>query len=323
MSAIRNVLFVLACMMCAPLGYAQTYPNKPVRIICPFPAGGLSDNFLRALAQGLTKQWGQQVLVENRPGANTMIAADTTAKSPPDGYTIMVGGIGPHGINPSLYKKLPYDVMRDFAPLVHMANQPNILVVNSASSYRSVQDLVAAARAKPGAVTYASNGAGSSQHLCAALFALTMQIELTHVPYKGAAPAITAMLAGEVDHLFGGPADMTPHIRSGRFRPLAITGAKRLPAFPDVPTMAQAGVANYEVSTWFGYFAPAATPPEILDRLNAEINKALQDPAIRNLLEAQGSVELVGGSREQFAEFVKAEIAKWARIVKQSGASAE
>jgi tripartite-type tricarboxylate transporter receptor subunit TctC len=277
----------------------------------------------RQIGNALSRSLGQPVVVENRAGANGIIGTDYVAKSPPDGYTIMVGGIGPHGINPSLYKKLPYDVMRDFAALVHMANQPNILVVNSASSYRSVQDLVAAARAKPGAVTYASNGAGSSQHLCAVLFALTMEIELTHVPYKGAAPAITGMLAGEVDHLFGGPADMTPHIRSGRFRPLAVTGAKRLPSFPDVPTMAQAGVANYEVSTWFGYFAPTGTPAEILDRLNAEINKALHDPGIRNLLEAQGSVELVGGSREQFAGFVRNELAKWADIVKRSGASVD
>jgi tripartite-type tricarboxylate transporter receptor subunit TctC len=309
--------------LCSGIAFAQTYPSKPIRTVVPYPAGGYYDTMARQIGNALSRSLGQPVVVENRAGANGIIGTDYVAKSPPDGYTIMVGGIGPHGINPSLYKKLPYDVMRDFAALVHMANQPNILVVNSASSYRSVQDLVAAARAKPGAVTYASNGAGSSQHLCAVLFALTMEIELTHVPYKGAAPAITGMLAGEVDHLFGGPADMTPHIRSGRFRPLAVTGAKRLPSFPDVPTMAQAGVANYEVSTWFGYFAPAGTPAEILDRLNAEINKALHDPGIRNLLEAQGSVELVGGSREQFAGFVRNELAKWADIVKRSGASVD
>jgi tripartite-type tricarboxylate transporter receptor subunit TctC len=317
----KTVAAVLA--LCSSIALAQTYPLKPIRTVVPYPAGGYYDTMARQIGNALSRSLGQPVVVENRAGANGIIGTDYVAKSPPDGYTIMVGGIGPHGINPSLYKKLPYDVMRDFAALVHMANQPNILVVNSASSYRSVQDLVAAARAKPGAVTYASNGAGSSQHLCAVLFALTMEIELTHVPYKGAAPAITGMLAGEVDHLFGGPADMTPHVRSGRFRPLAVTGAKRLPAFPDVPTMAQAGVANYEVSTWFGYFAPAGTPAEILDRLNAEINKALHDPGIRNLLEAQGSVELVGGSREQFAGFVRNELAKWADIVKRSGASVD
>ena len=308
---------------CTSVAFAQAYPSKPIRSIVPYPAGGYYDTIARQVGNRLSRTLGQPVVVENRAGANGIIGTEYVAKSTPDGYTIMVGGIGPHGINPSLYKKLPYDPVRDFAPIAHIANQPNILVVNSASPFRSVQDIVAAARAQPGRVTYASNGAGSSQHLCAVLFSLTMGIELTHVPYKGAAPATTAMLAGEADQLFGGPSDMTPHIKSGRFRPLAVTSSKRLPAYPEVPTMAQAGVANYEVSTWFGYFAPAGTPPEILERLNSEIEKALQDPPTRAVLEAQGSAELVGGSRERFGEFVRAEVAKWARIVKESGASVE
>ena len=322
MKSIRNWAALLLATCCS-IALAQPYPSKPIRSVVPYPAGGYYDTIARQVGNRLSRTLGQPVVVENRAGANGIIGTEFTAKSPPDGYTIMVGGIGPHGINPSLYRKLPYDPVRDFAPIAHIANQPNILVVNSASAFRLVQDIVAAARAQPGRVTYASNGAGSSQHLSAVLFALTMGFELTHVPYKGAAPATTAMLAGEADHLFGGPLDMTPHIRSGRFRALAVTSSKRLPAYPDVPTMAQAGVANYEVSTWFGYFAPAGTPPEILERLNGEIEKALQDPPTRAMLEAQGSAELVGGSRERFGEFVKAEVVKWAKIVKESGASVE
>ena len=305
------------------LALAQSYPTKTVRTVVPYPAGGYYDMIGRQIAQKLGRALGQPVIVENRAGANGIIGTEFTAKSAADGYTIMVGGIGPHGINASLYKKLPYDPVRDFAPIVHIANQPNILIVNSASSLRSVQDIVAAARAKPGHVTYASNGAGSSQHLSATLFALTMGIQLTHVPYKGGGPATIAMLGGEADHLFGGPSEMFPHIKAGKFRALAVTGTRRLPAFPEVPTMVEAGVPNYEVSTWFGYFAPAGTPAEIVDRLNAEINRALHEPDTRAALEAQGSVELVGGSKDAFGDFVKSEIAKWARIVKESGATAE
>jgi tripartite-type tricarboxylate transporter receptor subunit TctC len=305
------------------LALAQSYPTKTVRTVVPYPAGGYYDMIGRQIAQKLGRALGQPVIVENRAGANGIIGTEFTAKSAADGYTIMVGGIGPHGINASLYKKLPYDPVRDFAPIVHIANQPNILIVNSASSFRSVQDIVAAARAKPGHVTYASNGAGSSQHLSATLFALTMGIQLTHVPYKGGGPATIAMLGGEADHLFGGPSEMFPHIKAGKFRALAVTGTRRLPAFPEVPTMVEAGVPNYEVSTWFGYFAPAGTPAEIVDRLNAEINRALHEPDTRAALEAQGSVELVGGSKDAFGDFVKSEIAKWARIVKESGATAE
>jgi len=321
---VNSLWKIVALSLWATLAAAQSYPTKPIRTVVPYPAGGYYDMIGRQIGQKLTRALGQPVVVENRAGANGIIGTEFTAKSPPDGYTIMVGGIGPHGINPSLYKKLPYDAMRDFAPVVQVARQPNILVVNaSTSKFHSVQDIVAAARARPGHITYASNGAGSSQHLSATLFALSMGIQLTHVPYKGGAPALTAMLAGEADHLFGGPSEMLPHIKSGKLRPLAVTSTRRLPAFPEVPTMVEAGVANYEVSTWFGYFAPAGTPLEIVDRLNAEINKALQEPDTRAALEAQGSVELVGGSKEQFGEFVKTEIAKWARIVKESGASVE
>jgi tripartite-type tricarboxylate transporter receptor subunit TctC len=316
-------LVALSLTLWGSLALAQGYPTKPIRTVVPYPAGGYYDMIGRQVGQKLSRALGQPVLVENRAGANGIIGTDFTAKSAPDGYTIMVGGIGPHGINPSLYKKLPYDAVRDFAPVVQIARQPNILVVNAASKFYSVQDIVAAARAKPGHVTYASNGAGSSQHLSATLFALTMGLQLIHVPYKGGAPALTAMLAGEADHLFGGPSEMVPHIKSGKLRALAVTSTKRLPAFPDVPTMVEAGVPSYEISTWFGYFAPAGTPAEIVDRLNAEINRALQEPDTRTALEAQGSVELVGGSKQQFGDLVKAEIAKWARIVKESGATVE
>ena len=314
---------LLSLALWSGVALAQGYPGKPIRTVVPYPAGGYYDMIGRHVGVKLSRALGQAVVVENRVGANGIIGTDFTAKSAPDGYTIMVGGIGPHAINPSLYKKLPYDAVRDFTPIVQIANQPNILVVHPTSSYRSVQDLVSAARANPGRLTYASNGPGSSQHLSAVLFALTMGLELTHVPYKGAAPANTAMLAGEVDLLFGGTAENFPQIRAGKLRPLALTSRRRLAEVPEVPTMVEAGVPNYEVSSWFGYFAPAGTPVEIVERLNSEINKALNEPDTRSALEAQGSAELVGGTRQQFAEFVRAEIAKWARIVKESGATVE
>jgi tripartite-type tricarboxylate transporter receptor subunit TctC len=318
-----KLLFKAFLLLWSAVAAAQSYPTKPIRTVVPYPAGGYYDMIGRQIGQKLGRALGQPVVVENRAGANGIIGTEFTARSAPDGYTIMVGGIGPHGINPSLYRKLPYDALRDFAPVVQVARQPNILVVNAASRFNSVQEIVAAARAKPGHVTYASNGAGSSQHLSATLFALSTGIQLIHVPYKGGAPALTAMLAGEADHLFGGPSEMLPHIKSGRLRPLAVTSVRRLPAFPEVPTMVEAGVQNYEISSWFGYLVPAGTPVEIVDRLNAEINKALQEPDTRTALEAQGSVELVGGTKEQFGDFIKAEIAKWASIVKQAGVSAE
>jgi tripartite-type tricarboxylate transporter receptor subunit TctC len=300
---------------------AQAYPNKPLKTVVPYPAGGYYDMMARTMSQKLSGYLGQPVVVENRAGANGIIGTEFVAKSAPDGYTVMVGGIGPHGINPGLYAKLPYDAVKDFAPILHVASQPNILVVPASSKLNSVKELIDAARARPGHITYASNGAGSSQHLSAVLFAITMKLELSHIPYKGGGPALAGMLGAQADHLFGGPAEMLPHIRAGKLRPLAVTSEKRIPAVPNVPTMIEAGVPNYEISAWFGFLAPAGTPKDIVQKLNTELNKSMREPDVKDALEAQGSVELIGGTPEHFANFIKTEIVKWTKIVKDSGAT--
>jgi len=271
----------------------------------------------------VSESLGQPMVVENRVGAGGSLGTEFTAKAPPDGYTIMVGGIGPHGIAPSLYANLPYDPVKDFAPIIHVATTPNILVVHPASPLHSVQDLVAAARQKPGALSYASNGNGTSQHLAAEMLATTMGLKLNHVPFKGSAPAITAMLGGQVDFAFAVAPDALPHVKAGKLRALAVTSAKRAAPLPDVPTMIEGGVPDYEATAWFGYFAPAGTPREIVDRLNAEIARALVAPDVRERLAPGELSELPSGTPERFGALVKSEIAKWSRVVKESGAKVD
>jgi tripartite-type tricarboxylate transporter receptor subunit TctC len=299
---------------------AQPYPSKPIRVVVPNPAGGFYDLIARSVGQKVGDSIGQPMVVENRVGAGGSLGTEFTAKSPPDGYTIMVGGIGPHGIAPSLYSKLPYDPVKDFAPIILVATTPNILVVHPDSPFKSVQDIVAAARAKPGGVSYASNGNGTSQHLSAEMFATTMGLKFNHVPFKGSAPAVAAMLGGQVDFAFAVAPDALAHVKAGKLRALAVTGAKRAAPLPDVPTMAEAGVPGYEATAWFGYLAPAGTPREIVDRLNVEIGKALESAEVRDRLAPGGLSELPGGTPERFGDFVKSEIAKWSKVVKESGA---
>jgi tripartite-type tricarboxylate transporter receptor subunit TctC len=303
--------------------FAQPYPSKPIKVVVPNPAGGYYDVIARTVGQKLADPLGQPMVVENRVGAGGILGTEYTAKSPPDGYTIMVGGIGPHGIVPSLYAKLPYDPVKDFAPIILVATTPNILVVHPSAPFQSVQDLVAAARQRPGALSYASNGNGTSQHLSAEMLALAMGLKLNHIPFKGSAPAVTAMLAGQVDFAFAVAPDALAHVKGGKLRALAVTSAQRAAPLPDVPTMSEAGVPDYEAIAWFGYFAPAGTPREIVDRLNAEIAKALAAPDVRERIAPGGLSELPGGTPEQLGEFVKSEIAKWSRVVKASGAKVD
>jgi tripartite-type tricarboxylate transporter receptor subunit TctC len=302
---------------------AQPWPSKPIRVIVPYPAGGFYDTVARLIGVKMADDFGQPVLVENRVGAGGIVGTDHVAKSPPDGYTIMVGGIGPHGINPGLYPKLPYDPVRDFEPIVHVVNAANILVVHPSVPAPSLRELVALARAKPGGLNYASNGSGTSPHLAAEMFASAMDIKLTHIPYKGSAPATTAMLGGQTHMAFNNAGDVLQHIRAGKLRALAVTGAKRLPALPEIPTMQESGVPGYEAVAWWAYYAPAGTPRDIVNRLNGQINKAIQLPDVRDRLSVQGSAEIVGGSPEQLAAFMKGEIAKWSRVIKASGATAD
>ena len=312
---------LLACSLAgfALAALAQSYPAKPVRMIVPYPAGGYYDLLARAIGQKLTEAWGQSLLVENRAGANGIVGTELVAKSVPDGYTIMMGGIGPHGINPGLYPKLPYDPLRDFAPVIHVATAPNVLVVHPTNPVRSVAELATLARAKPGQLTFASNGSGSSNHLSAEMFQSIMGVQMVHVPYKGSAPAVTDMLGGQVTMLFGTMGDVVPHIRTGKLRALAVTGARRIPALPDVPTMVEAGVPGYEATAWFGVLAPIATPTEIVHRLNQDIGRVLQMPDVLEKITLQGSAEIIGGAPEQFGALLRAEIAKWQKVIRESG----
>ena len=308
----------------APAAVAQgVYPARPVKIVEPYPAGGYYDVASRVLGQKFTEALGQPFVVENRPGANAIVGTEFTAKSAPDGYTIMMGGIGPHAINPSLYPKLSYDPVKDFAPVILVSMTPNALVANPGSAAKSVKELVEIARSQPGRINYASNGSGSSVHLCAELLGTMTGTRFNHVPFKGSAPAITATLGGQTEFAFATAGDVLAHIRGDKLRALAVTSARRIPALAETPTMIEAGVPGYEATAWFALFAPAATPREIVARLNAVAGKALQTDEVRERLAPQGSADLVGGSPEQLASLVKSEVIKWSKVVKESGATAD
>ena len=323
MRRIRQIAigFLLACAAAGV--WAQAYPTKPVHFVVPYPAGGYYDLLARVIGAKLSENWGQPVLVENRVGANGMVGTDFVAKSAPDGYTIIMGGIGPFGISPGLYTKMAYDPVRDFAPVIHVASAPNVLVVHPSVNARSVKELIALARSQAGALTFSSAGSGSSQHLSGEMFDSMVGVKMTHVPYKGSAPSITAVLGGQVSLLFGTMADVVTHIRAGKLRALAVTSARRIPALPDVPTMIEAGVPGYEATAWFGVFAPAATPNDLVVKLNQDIGRILQMPDVLERISQQGSAEIIGGTPEQYGAFARAEIAKWAKVVKDSGAKAD
>jgi tripartite-type tricarboxylate transporter receptor subunit TctC len=301
---------------------AQTYPDKPIRLVVPFPAGGTTDILARAVGQKLGEHLGQQVVVDNKPGAGGNIGSDIVAKSAPDGYTLVMGTVGTHAINASLYKKMPYDHIKDFVPVSLVALVPNILVVHPSVPANSVKELIAYAKANPGKLNFASSGNGTSIHLSGELFKTTAGVEMTHVPYKGSAPAVTDLLGGQVQLMFDNMPSALPHVKAGKLKALGVTTAKRFPAAPDIPTIAEAGVPGYEASSWFGVLAPAGTPKEIVNKLSSEIAKILQTPEIKERLLSQGA-EPVGNTPDQFAAFIKAETAKWAKVVKESGATVD
>ncbi len=321
MKLLFAIVFALGLV---PAALAQTaYPSRPVRIIVPYPAGGYYDVSSRVLGQKFSEALGQPFVIENRPGANAIVGTELTAKSAPDGYTIMMGGIGPHAINSSLYPKLSYDPVRDFAPVILVSMTPNALVVHPALAAKSVRELTALARAQPGKLNYASNGSGSSVHLCAEMLGTMTGTKFNHVPFKGSAPAITATLGGQTEFAFATAGDVLAHIRGGKLRALAVTSAKRIPALADTPTMIEAGVPGYEATAWFALFAPAGTPREIIARLNGVAAKALETEEVRERLAPQGSAELTGGPPELLGNLVKSEIVKWSRVVRDSGATAD
>ncbi|RDK09097.1 tripartite tricarboxylate transporter substrate binding protein [Cupriavidus lacunae] len=326
---------VVALLLSASLGAlasqpalaADPYPAKPIRLVVPFAAGGTTDILARAVAAELAKLPGWNVVVDNKPGAGGNIGADIVAKAAPDGYTLLMGTVGTHGINQSLYGKLPFDPIKDFAPITEVAAVPNVLVLNPAFAQQnkidSVKDLIAYARANPGKLNMASSGNGTSIHLAGELFKTQTRTFMVHFPYKGSGPALTDLAGGTMQVMFDNLPSSMALIKSGKLKALAVTSARPSPALPGVPTVAQAaGLPQYEASSWFGMLAPAGTPPDIVHRIRQEVAKALGAPAVRERLQAQGA-EPVGNTPEQFAAFIHAETAKWARVVKDSGAKVD
>ena len=291
------------------------YPTRPIKLISPWAPGGANDIFCRALAQKLTESLGQPVVVENKPGAAGTIGSDIAAKAPADGYTLVMGSSPTHSIAPGLYPKLPYDPLKDFAPVTLAAVVPNILVVNPALPIHSVKELIDYAKANPGKLNFSSTGNGSSQHLFGELFKFLAGINIVHVPYKGTAPALNDLLSNQVQMAFENPPALLPHIQAGRLRALAIAGTKRSASLPDLPTVAEAGVPGYDVSVWFGIFAPAGTPKPIVDQLNNAISTALASPDIKTRMDGFGA-EIIATGPEGFDAYLRNEIPKWAAIIK-------
>jgi tripartite-type tricarboxylate transporter receptor subunit TctC len=302
----------------APAGY----PNRPVKLVIPFPPGGPLDIVGRTIAQKVTDDWGQSVVVDNRPGAGGNIGADIVAKSAPDGYTILMGALSTHAVNPSLYAKMPYDAVADFAPITLVAVTPNVLVVNAALPVNSANEFIAYAKANSGKLAFGSGSNGSAGHLAGELFKVDIGAQIIHVPYKGGAPATQALLAGDTQFMFDNLANAMPQVKAGKLKALAVTTAQRSKLAPELPTMAEAGLQGFDISTWFGLFAPAHTPPDIIAKWNSEVAKILNSPEMREKLVAQGA-EPAPMTPEQFAAFVKSEIAKYAKIVKASGAKVD
>ena len=330
MNPTRRTLAAAAAVAAATLvlpapAWAQTdaaWPSKPIKWVVPFPPGGAMDVIARTLGEKAARELGQAVVVENRPGAGGNIGADYVAKQPADGYTIMITSIG-MATNRALYPKLTYDPVRDFAPISLLAVVPNVLVVNAANtSDRSVKDVVARAGREPGKLTYASAGNGTSIHLAGEVFASMAGVQMTHIPYKGSGPAVTDMLGGQVDLMFDSITSARPHIQSGKLRALAVTTARRSPALPDVPTVAEAGVPGYEVSPWFAVFARTGTPPEVIARLNKVLNDAMKQPETLRKLESVGA-EPIGSTPQELATHLNRELERWGKLIQQRNIRAD
>ena len=313
--------FVAVLTLLAGTVAAQPYPSKAVRVIAGFPPGSGADITARVIGVKLYEATGQQFFVENRPGAGSNIAAEVAAKSAPDGYTLFIGTVA-NTINATLYSKLPFDFVRDFAPVALTTAAPNVLVLHPSVPARSVKELVALAKSRPGQLNFASAGTGTAPHLSGELFNAMAGVKMTHIPYKGSPPAVIDLVAGSVDVMFSPASTVIPHVKSGRLRALAVTTVARLPSLPELPTVAESGLKGYETITWFGFVVPAKTPPAIVTRLNTEIVKALSLLDVRSQFEIQG-IEIIGGTPERFADYIREEIAKWARVIRLSGAKAD
>jgi tripartite-type tricarboxylate transporter receptor subunit TctC len=294
--------------------WGQQYPSKPLKMILPFPAGGPTDIVARSMSQGLAEALGHNVVIDNRPGGGGIIGATLAAKSAGDGYTLFLGGITTFGVAPSVHKNLPFDPVKDFLPVTQATRQPIMLMIHPSLPVKSVREFIALAKSRPGEINYASSGPGGSGHMAGELFKLIAGVNVVHIPYKGAPPALNELIAGQVQVMFGTMLAAVPHVRSGRVRAIAVTGAQRTKALPDVLTFAQAGLAAYDASSWNGVFVPAGTPRAVVDRLNTELVHILKTPNVLERLEQDGA-EPAPSTPEEFGLFIKSEIGKWAKVV--------
>jgi tripartite-type tricarboxylate transporter receptor subunit TctC len=318
---LKSYLALTGLVLMAPcLGaFAQAWPSKPIRVVVPFPAGGGTDIIARETSQRVAASTGWTFVIDNKPGAGGNLGVDAVAKAPADGYTIVLGQTSNLAINPTLYAKMPYDPQRDLVPIVLLANAPLVMVTGLGTPLKTLADAVSAAKAKPGALNFASPGNGTVAHLTSVMFQKAAGIHMQHIPYKGAAQALTDVISGTVELYMSSVPTLIGHIRSNKLRPLAVTSAKRADDLPQVPTINESGFSGFDAVTWFGLLAPAGTPKEVVTRLNAEFNKALQNPELRQKLGNEGA-DPAGGTPEQFAALIKDDIPRWGRVVKESGA---
>jgi tripartite-type tricarboxylate transporter receptor subunit TctC len=315
MMSLRHAALVAVALTFAPVAQAQTYPDRPIRLIAPFPAGGLADVLARAVGDEMSKTLGQPVIVENRAGAGGNTGADAVAKSTPDGYTLLMSSAGILTANPFLYAKMPFDAETAFIPVSNVAEMSMLVVVNPKVAAQTLKEFVALAKAQPGKINFGSPGIGTTGHLGLAMLMHAAGIKITHVPYRGAAPAVQDLIAGQIDGVVDNPPTVLPHINAGKLRPLAVAARQRMPLLPDVPTAAEEGVVGYEASSWFGIAAPAGTPPAVIARLHKEIAAAVRTPAMQERF-AKSGARLVGDTPEQFAAQIKSERVRWGEIIK-------
>ncbi len=315
----KHVIASIAVILAAASGYAgaQSFPMRPVRLISPFPPGGFNDILSRLVGQKLTESWGQQVVVDNRPGANMIVGTNLAAKSPPDGYTMVMAAI-PHAINPGLYK-LPYDSVKDFTPIVMICFVPNLLVVHPSTPANTVKELIAYAKANPGKLSFGSVGSGSSSHMAGELLKVTAGIDMVHIPYKGAAPALTDLMAGRVQVYIGATTSVLPHVRTGRLRALGVTSTKRVSSLPEYPTVIESGVPGFDVSSWYGLLGPAGILPALVGKISTDVRRVSNTPDVRERLLKDGA-ETADNTSVEFAAAIRDDIQKWKQVVKVTGA---
>jgi tripartite-type tricarboxylate transporter receptor subunit TctC len=318
----RLIFFLIVLLAFPVAGISQPYPSRPVRLVVGFPPGGANDILARLVGARMQEAWGQSVVVDNKPGANAIIGTELVAKSAPDGYTLLMGHVNSTGIAPNLFAKLPYDPIRDFAAVAYVGYVPNVLAVHPSINVKSVKELVVLLKAQPGKLNYASSGNGSTQHLAGEMFKQLTGTSIVHVPYKGSGDAIKDLLAGVVAMNFDTMPPVMPHIQAGKLRGLAISTPKRLPQLPEVPTFLEEGITGFDVANWYGVMAPAGTPRDIVQKLNADINKAMQVPEVRARLEGVGT-QLREQSAAEFEAYMKAEVAKYAKLIRDTGVKIE